>query len=173
MAAEFHAAARQEEEKNKKEEIEQKLNDELGNYWKKGPLEEQDEDDMKNRADRKEDAILAGKKRSAKERLGTRKSNVDPKNKFTERSSLRDEDGCALEDLSIPQPGMPRTIPDLSTELVTSLLSKETPKTDTETTMSSKEIEHMDEEISNGSDSANVELLGEELAARLCEPKTE
>ena len=53
MAAEFHAAARQDEEKHKKEELEQKLNDELGNYWNKGPVEEEDDDDVKTRADRK------------------------------------------------------------------------------------------------------------------------
>ena len=173
VAAEFHAAAREDEEKHKKEEIEQKLNDELGKYWKKGPVEEEDEDDIETRADRKEDAICAGKKRSVKERLGTRKSNVTPKNKFTDKISKRDEDGCTLEDLSIPQPGMPRTIPDLPSQVIKSLLSKEMSINDSKEAIHSKEIERMEEEMGNNSEDANVELLGEELAARLCEPKTE
>jgi hypothetical protein len=172
VAAEFHAAARQDEEKHKKEEIEQSLNDELGKYWKKGPVEE-DEDDMKTRADRKEDAICAGKKRSVKERLGARKSNLTSKNKFTDKISKGDEDGCTLEDLSIPQPGMPRTIPDLSSQLIKYLLSKEISINDCKEALSSKEIECMEEETGNSSEDTNVELLGEELAARLCEPKTE
>ena len=173
MAAEFHAAARQDEEKHKKEELEQKLSDELGNYWKKGPVEEEDEDDVKTRADRKDDAICAGKKRSVKQRLGERKSNLTPKNKFTDRMSKRDELGCTLEDLSIPQPGMPRTIPDLSSQVIESLLGKDISAIECKEAMVSKEIERMEEEIGNSSDDANVELLGEELSARLCEPKTE
>ena len=84
VAAEFHASARQEKEEHRQKEIENKLDDELGDYWKQGPSYDSEED-MESKADRKEDAICAGKKRSVKERLGTRKSSHKHRNKFEDK----------------------------------------------------------------------------------------
>ena len=161
-----------EEEKNKKEAVENKLDEDLGDYWKKGPTEDSDED-LKIREDRKEEAICAGKKRSAKERLGTRKSHTTG-HKISDRTKMRqDQDGSALEDMSIPQPGMPRTIPDLSLELTKFLLAKHMSVKEDELGVNSRAIENMEEENDDVLQDANDEYLGEELAARLCEPKTE
>ena len=129
---------------------------------------------------RKEDAICAGKKRSAKERLGTKKSNP-PRYKLAYGGDGQTQDGNALEDMSIPQPGVPRTIPDLSPEVIKSILATDGPLKDNGEGRNLKgRVECMEEENGNGgslrdntSPSRSAELLGEELAARLCEPKTE
>ena len=110
-----------------------------------------------SKAGRREDAICAGKKRSAKERLGTKKSSFKY-NRFTDKNDGNYQDSSSLEDMSIPQPGMPRTIPDLSSSVVNQLLETE-----------NMEGEQGIENLQN----VDVEFLGEELAARLCEPKTE
>ena len=90
--------------------------------------------------------------------MGTQKSSLSQRNKFTAKNNGDYQGASDLEDMSIPQPGMPRTIPDLSSEVVNQLL----------------ETENMeDEKGMESSHNANVEFLGEELAARLCEPKTE
>ena len=91
-------------------------------------------------------------------------------------------EGASIEDLSIPQPGVPRTIPDLSSEFVESLLGKDISYRKSEYEPGSQvkiQTDDMDEENSNSRQSGdidsqnNAEILGEELAARLCEPKTE
>ena len=184
VAAEYHAAARQDEAKIKRVETEHKLDEDLGDYWKKGPQDEEEIDDaMETGVRRKEDAICAGKKRNIKERLGAKKSNNPQKHKGSHRN--RDgqmQEGASIEDLSIPQPGVPRTIPDLSSDFVESLLGKDISYRKTEYDPGSQlksQMDDMDEENSNSRQSGdlesqnNAELLGEELAARLCEPKTE
>ena len=104
--------------------------------------------------------------------MGERKSGITTK-KLSDKNNGHDQDGCTLEDMSIPQPGMPRTIPDLSSDVVQCLLTKGVLKQQCGDREPSKEIEHMEEEIDNTLQNADVEFLGEELAARLCEPKTE
>ena len=157
VAAEFHAASRQDQEEQKKKEEEHKLDDELGDYWKKGPVHDDSEEHSLSKAGRREDAICAGKKRSTKDRLGTKKSSFKH-NRFTDKNDGNYQDSSSLEDMSIPQPGMPRTIPDLSSNVVNQLLETE-----------NMEREQGIENLQN----VDVEFLGEELAARLCEPKTE
>ena len=151
-------------------------------YWNKGPTKDESHDDMESEGRRKEEAICAGKKRSAKERLGTKKSNNLSRNKLMGGNRLgQDQDGSTLEDMSIPQPGMPRTIPDLSPEVIKMLLTKdETLKSNDDSSNTKGSSEYMDEEDSmdnnlrdSDSPSQREEFLGEELAARLCEPKTE
>lgn len=81
--------------------------------------------------DRRSSALHAGKKRSVKDRLGyhTRRHK--------DRRSSKDQE---IDDMSIPQPGVPRTVPDIDeTRLLT------------------------------GTDAD----IGQDLAAKLCEPKTE
>ena len=90
--------------------------------------------------------------------MGTQKSSSGQKNRFAGKNNGDYQDASDLEDMSIPQPGMPRTIPDLSSEVVNQLLETENME-DGKGVVSSPNI--------------NVEFLGEELAARLCEPKTE
>lgn len=67
--------------------------------------------DADTRDSRRNGAIRAGKKRSVKERLGAHPSHHRPRG-----SCEREVD----EDLSIPQPGVPRTIADLSNEVLES-----------------------------------------------------
>ena len=130
---------------------------------------------------RKEDAICAGKKRSAKERLGTKNSNYLPRHKVGYGGDGQTQDSNALEDMSIPQPGVARTIPDLSPEVIKNLFPKNASSKDNELGRNLKgQVEHMDEESGidailqdSNSPSRYAEVLGEELAARLCEPKTE
>ena len=87
---------------------------------------------------RRSNAIQAGKKRSIKDRLG-------PKRDSPESDSW--------ENMSIPPPGVPRTIPDLNQNVLESL----------------KEV--MDDDSSLEDNKAT--LLGDELASKLSEPKTE
>ena len=86
------------------------------------------------------------------------KSSFRHKSRFTDKNDGNYHDANSLEDMSIPQPGMPRTIPDLSSEVVSQLLETELME---------------DEQGTEFSKNIDVEFLGEELAARLCEPKTE
>ncbi len=92
------------------------------------------------------------------------------------------QEGATIEELSIPQPGVPRPIPDLTSEFVESLLGKDISYRKSEYESASqfqRQTDDMDEENSESRQSDdlqsqnNAEILGEELAARLCEPKTE
>ena len=97
---------------------------------------------------RRTEAIQAGKKRSIKDRLGERQS----------KASAKEDSNDAFETMSIPPPGVPRQIPDLNPTVLESL------------------HENMDEEDSSadGGESENkAEILGDELASKLSEPKME
>ena len=102
------------------------LNTELDEYW--------------NNSSRKTQAIQAGKKRSVKDRLG-QKNRESP------------EGDNSWENMSIPPPGVPRTIPDINQSVLESL----------------KEV--MDDDSSLEDNKST--LLGDELASKLSEPKTE
>ena len=101
------------------------LNTELDEYWKNS---------------RKTQAIQAGKKRSVKDRLG-------------QRNRESPEGDNSWENMSIPPPGVPRTIPDINQSVLESL----------------KEV--MDDDSSLEDNKST--LLGDELASKLSEPKTE
>ena len=101
------------------------LNTELDEYWN---------------SSRKTEAIQAGKKRSVKDRLG-QKNRESP------------EGDNSWENMSIPPPGVPRTIPDINQSVLESL----------------KEV--MDDDSSLEDNKST--LLGDELASKLSEPKTE
>ena len=153
------------DDKKKKDALNRDLDQSLEEYWNNTSKDGSKEEENNFLGNRKEDAICAGKKRSVKERLGARKSH---------QNIGQDEEGPALDDMSIPQPGMPRTIPDLSTEFIKILQGKHKNINDTGEASFSKEIDDMeDEDLEDGSEDTTVEYLGEELAARLCEPKTE
>ena len=159
VAAEYHAAVKQQDAKKEREQMEQNCGSELS---------------MDSDPNRKETAICAGKKRSIKERIGTRKSDHPRKNKDNGHRYGEDgysqREGETMDDMSIPQPGVPRTIPDLPPEIIDSILSKDIP--DPDDGQPSPTVDDMEEQ-SGKTQSKSAELLGEELAARLCEPKTE
>jgi len=75
---------------------------ELNGYWSKrsSPEASSANDFIDREEPRRDHAIIAGKKRSIKERLGRIK-----------RSRSRENELNNLDDLSIPPPGVPRTIP--------------------------------------------------------------
>ena len=133
LAAEQAKAAESAEAKDQKKN----LDNDLKQYW---DMETENPDE-----DRRQDAIRAGKKRSVKDRIGKRK-----------------EEDHHFDNLSIPQPGVSREIPDLSSEFLESL--KVTAVDDGE---------EEDGCVSDDDPSESRLLLGEELANRLCEPKTE
>lgn len=85
---------RRETEKAQKESERNSLDEELQQYWKSGP------DAMDADGDRSgsSQSMVAGRKRTIKDRLGARRKGRSPSD---------------FEDMSIPQPGVPRTIPDL------------------------------------------------------------
>merc|ERR1712156_104328 len=112
-----------------KKELQDELDAELNDYWTKT-----------NDSSRKSEAIQAGRKRSVKDRLGSRSNSRN--------SPSPGQD--SFETMSIPPPGVPREIPELNQAVLDSL------------------HEDMDE----GEEDKNT-LLGDELAAKLSEPKTQ
>jgi len=114
------------------------------------------------------DAIRAGVKRSVKDRLGSRKHGGKKDSHHLEE----------FENLSIPQPGVPREIPDISRDFLQSLTRNETAaaKKSNEKRKDDEEDEEgcvSDDDVTDSDDVDDVTVLGEELANRLCEPKTE
>ncbi len=115
------------------------LDAELEGYW----------NDKNDR--RKDQAIQAGKKRSVHDRLGSRvNSQESPTNDF--------------ETMSIPPPGMPREIPELSQTVLESL---------SEVMDQQSSTGHEDSSLSSAENDNKATILGDELASKLSEPKTE
>ena len=98
------------------------------------------DDDLKDYWNRKNEAIQAGRKRSVKDRLGSRLTSSSP-------------EVDNFETMSIPPPGVSREIPELNQAVLDSLQ------------------EVMEEDNEEEEDKATI--LGEELAAKLSEPKCE
>ena len=93
---------------------------------------------------RRTEAIQAGKKRSVKERLGARQKHNDS----------GDNSNDAFETMSIPPPGVPRQIAELNPNVLES-------------------IQNVMDEDSSAEAENKAEILGDELAAKLSEPKSE
>ena len=104
---------------------------------------EDKEDDDRKR---RTEAIQAGKKRSVKERLGVRKHK---------NNDSGDNSNDAFETMSIPPPGIPRQIAELNPNVLESIQNV------------------MENEDSSAEAENKAEILGDELAAKLSEPKME
>lgn len=119
------------------------LDSDLDTYWNSSSSRTSAADaDLQEMEDgRRGQAIRAGKKRSVKDRLGSRK----PK----EEAGKRSPDAESWENMSIPQPGVSRNISDLNPAV----------------------LEECEAEMDDEGHLASI--LGDELAAKLCEPKTE
>ena len=155
----FHAAAassdrRTSSQRNSTESMEQKdsassaaineLDADLDAYWStKNDVKEESTEGNSRRTD----AIQAGKKRSVKERLGTRKSK-------TRNNDSGENSNDAFETMSIPPPGVPRQIAELNPLILES-------------------IQNVMDEDSSAEAENKAEILGDELAAKLSEPKME
>jgi len=113
-----------------KKEVTDELDAELSDYWNKNNGE----------SSRKNEAIQAGRKRSVKDRLGSRMNSRDSP----------DNAGDSFETMSIPPPGVPREIPELNQAVLDSL-----------------------QEVMDEGEEDKSTLLGDELAAKLSEPKTQ
>merc|ERR1712004_773938 len=102
------------------------------------------EDKEEDDRKRRTEAIQAGKKRSVKERLGARQKHNDS----------GDNSNDAFETMSIPPPGVPRQIAELNPNVLES-------------------IQNVMDEDSSAEAENKAEILGDELAAKLSEPKME
>lgn len=135
------------------------LDRDLDDYFEKTPAAAGNNDDEMSE-DRRQDAIAAGVKRSVKDRLGSRRHPESHRPDFD-------------HGMSIPPPGVPREIPELTPEFLESLKD---PENNTTSKRDKDADPEADEEgcVSDDEESPKSHsMLGEELAAKLQEPKTD
>jgi len=144
------------------------LDRDLDDYFQKSPPppprpSADNDDEMGETAERRQDAIAAGVKRSVKDRLGTRRHH--------EGAHRPDFD----HSMSIPPPGMAREIPDLTPEFLQCLRDPENNRRPSKDSKDDHEVEEEEEGcLSDDEESPKSHaMLGEELAAKLQEPKTD
>jgi len=152
LAQEHAATERADAETMRAREREEELDRELHTYWCKGDRESgpkepaADEDNMDTGTDdRRADALAAGKKRSVKDRVGVRKGGGGG-----DGHGMHRHHGVVtgdFDDLSIAQPGVPRSIPDIDLTVI--------------------------EDAVNADGAAASALLGKEIAIKLSEPKSD
>ena len=82
-------------------EVTEELDSELSDYW----------NCKNNESSRRNEAIQAGRKRSVKDRLGSRMNSRDSP----------DNAGDSFETMSTPPPGVPREIPELNQAVLDAL----------------------------------------------------
>ncbi len=103
-AQELEAERRAHRDREERDREEKGLDEDLKQYW----TSKNDNDEMET-DERRSEAIQAGRKRSVRDRLGSRQRGGH-------RSQHR-MDSRELDEMSIPPPGKPRSIPDVEQEV--------------------------------------------------------